>query len=148
MAETGFRGPPTPHPTGYMYPVPQSRETSISKLSVPFLLVFGGALALVSATGGITYSATMAFTQLKSSIDTLSEKVTQKLDSQDERIGRLERDVSDRTADRYTRTDHDLWCSRTEQLNAKLGWRCSDAAPANRARLRFMPPIYQEGEFQ
>jgi len=49
------------------------------------------------------------------------------------RLSKVENDITSLKADlqvkpmsRYTRADHDNWCLKTEQLNAKIGWRCSE----------------------
>lgn len=139
MADYGYRGPPRPHPTGYVYPaeVPQ-RSTSVSSLNVPFLLVIAGAIALVSITGGITYSATIQFTEIRTAIERLTDKFIARSDSQDARIDRVERAMSEKTLDRYTRTEHELWCSRTEQANAAIGWKCANLE----GRLNFAPRLH------
>lgn len=135
MADYGYRGPPKPHPTGYMYPPDGARDMSVQRLNVPLLLVMAGAFALISITGGITYTATIQFTEIRTAIERLTDKLTTELSGQSERIGRIEKDMSERTADRYTRSDHDVWCRLTEQMNQN--WKCADLG--QRSRLNFWP---------
>lgn len=132
MANDYYRGPPRPHPTGYTYPTQQT-ETQIGKINVPLLLVMIGGVALV----GATYTATIQFAEIKSAIERLGYKLVTELGGQSARIGRLEADMQNRTADRYTRTEHELWCSRTEQANAALGWKCGNLE----GRIQFAPRL-------
>ena len=109
-----YRPGPRPHPTGYSYPqdrhleavfVNAAREdTSITRMTVPLLLV--GSLVVFVSVG--TYLVTANFAEIKHALTDIASK------------------MEDLKNDRYTRTQHDLWCSRTEQLNSGLGWRCAD----------------------
>lgn len=131
MAET-YRPAPRPHPTGYHYPQsshPEAvflnaprEETSITKMTVPLLLV--GSLVVFVSVG--TYLVTANFSEIKHSLTDIAEKMEDLKGDIADRINRVEREADQRTKDRYTRTQHDLWCSRTEQLNSSIGWRCAD----------------------
>ena len=131
MAET-YRPAPRPHPTGYHYPQsshPEAvflnaprEETSITKMTVPLLLV--GSLVVFVSVG--TYLVTANFSEIKHALTDISEKMEDLKGDIADRINRVEREADQRTKDRYTRTQHDLWCSRTEQLNSSIGWRCAD----------------------
>ena len=109
-----YRPGPRPHPTGYSYPqdrhleavfVNAAREdTSITRMTVPLLLV--GSLVVFVSVG--TYLVTANFAEIKHALTDIASK------------------MEDLKNDRYTRTQHDLWCSRTEQLNSSIGWRCAD----------------------
>lgn len=101
---------------------PASRETSVKQVTIPIVLAIAGAVVLV----GATYAATNQFNDIKASIRDLSHKIDSLTGNLEQRINRLEEDTKDRTRDRWTRSDHDLWCARTERVNAKLGWRCAD----------------------
>lgn len=98
---------------------------------MPLLMVLIGAVALV----GATYTATTQFNEIKTAIERLGDKLTSELGTQANRIGRLEAEMQARTVDRYTKTEHELWCSRTEQANAANGWRCATLD----GRLQFAP---------
>lgn len=130
MADYGFRGPPRPHPTGYVYP----ENVSVNKVNVPLLLVLIGAVALV----GATYTATIQFAEIKSAIERLGDKLVNELTGQAAHISRLESEMNARTADRFTRSEHELWCSRTEQANAAIGWKCANLE----GRLQFAPRLH------
>jgi len=141
MADSSYRGAPRPHPTGYMRPEMHEaifvnnapRDTSVNRISVPLLMVLIGAVALV----GATYTATTQFNDIKVAIERLGDRLTAELGTQATRIGRLEAEMQARTQDRYTKTEHELWCSRTEQANITTGWKCADLE----GRIRFAPRV-------
>lgn len=127
-----YRPGPRPHPTGYHYPQghhPEAvflnaprEDTSITKMTVPLLLV--GSLVVFVSVG--TYLVTANFSEIKHALTDIAEKMEDLKGDIADRISRVEREADQRTKDRYTRTQHDLWCSRTEQLNSSIGWRCAD----------------------
>lgn len=142
MADTSYRGAPRPHPTGYMRPEAMheaiivnntQRDLPVNRISVPLLMVLIGAVALV----GATYTATTQFSEIKIAIERLSDKLSSELGNQSGRIGRLEAEMQARTQDRFTKTEHELWCSRTEQANVNTGWKCAQLD----GRVQFAPRV-------
>lgn len=93
--------------------------TNFENIHLPILLV-ATALAFVAA---VTYFGTMQFNDVKNAISDLSRKVDGVTDNMTQRITRMEDDLKSRTASRYTRQDHELWCLKTEKLNPN--WRCA-----------------------
>lgn len=138
-----YQGAPRAHPTGYMRPEvheaiflnsPQQRsETPVNSISVPLLMVLIGAVALV----GATYTATSHLNEIKVAIQRLGDKLAVDIGNHSDRIGRIETELQNRTADRYTRSEHDLWCSRTEQANIASGWKCASLS----GRIEFAPRV-------
>ena len=113
------RRPPPPNYRG-------GTDVSLKSVSVPILLVVVGGVALV----GITYAAATQFSAIQYSIDTMRAELGNKIENVAgglaDRITRVEQDADQRARDVWTRTDHELWCSRTEQAYIKTGWRCVD----------------------
>lgn len=123
-----------PQPPLYGYPHPEAvfvnqapRDTSVTRMTIPIVMAATVAVALVAGT----YGATVQFTEIRNAIQSLSEKMDRMSMDLSGRIERVERDG-------WTKTDHQLWCSRAERVNA--GWRCSEGAlpfrpdqPATRA---------------
>lgn len=147
MADT-YRPGPRPHPTGYHYPRGEHHpeavfvnapsapsDQSITKMTVPLLLV--GSLVVFVSVG--TYLVTSNFSEIKHSLVDIASKMEDLKNNLADRIDRVEREADVRSRDRYTRTQHDLWCSRTEQLNAGIGWKCADVD--ENSRYKFAPQI-------
>lgn len=112
-------------------PPPPVKETSVNKITVPLIMTLSGAVFLM----GITYAATSQFSDIKHAIEKLSGRIETLTGELASRIGRLEQTDADRQRERWSKTDHDLWCARTEQVNS--GWRCADAGEPLR---RYGPP--------
>lgn len=120
----------------YVYTAPPKDGFSISKLSVPLLLVLVGAAALVSATAAATSTWNNAFDEIKAAIGILEHKLDYVTSTLTRRVDEL--DV--RSRDRWSRNDHALWCARTEKLNR--GWTCDrDTEDAARLRATREPPL-------
>ena len=120
-----------PEPQHYIR-LPQQgaqKDVSVGKLSIPFMV------AISVMVGGLTLIVPLAWwggtqvTLLQSSIDRLSEKIATVAIPINERIARIESELSARTLSRYTRTDHELFCAKAERANAKTGWTCGEAFP-------------------
>lgn len=44
--------------------------------------------------------------------------------------------LESKTQDRWTKSDQDYWCSRTEQVNADMNWRCAELPGQPRVRVQ------------
>ena len=56
-----------------------------------------------------------------------------------DRVARLENEVRAKAASRFSKPDMELWCAKTEQLNADIKWQC---APVINQMTENMPPIW------
>ena len=74
---------------------------------------------------------------LSRNMTTLPQQFTQQIklmgDAIGERMTRVEAELSARTASRWTRADHQIWCLKTEAENQQLGWRCAQEPHAESA---------------
>jgi len=102
----------------------QPRENSITRLTVPVLLVCSLAVFLVIAT----YLATSQFADIKHAIDKLSGKIETLTGELAARITRLEQDATVKEREAWTRRDHEVWCAKAERANQALGWTCAEEA--------------------
>lgn len=107
-------------------------DTSLNRVSVPFLLVLVGGVALV----GLTWGAASQFGDVKATLQRLEERIINATDTISRRVDRLEYDLESKTRDRYTQTDHTTWCNITEAVNVNNGWKCGRAPEKQR------PPEY------
>lgn len=118
---------PRPHPTGYMMPddyqrmiIDKSqRSWSVRDGNMPVVMV----VSVVVFLTGLAVIGTRAFGSIEYAVLDMSRKLDSVVSSMSSRMDRMEA----RTADRWTRQNHDYWCSKTEQLNSKIGWRCADS---------------------
>lgn len=119
-------------------------DTSISRLSVPAYVVVGGLFAV--GTGclalGMGYMSLINKIErvpemVKVQIESLTKDFSQRIDVQSSRVDRIENEMASRTADRYTRTDHDRWCKTAELVNTASGWKCPDVEK----RIEFAPQL-------
>lgn len=136
MARVGPHPQPQIQPRGNVYPYPPqhhpetvfinapapARETSVNKITMPVVMACTAALFLIAAT----YTATTQFGEIKYSIDRLTREITQMSNELTNRVNRLEQLDTERRKDAWSRADHELWCARTEALNADAKFRCSD----------------------
>lgn len=110
-----------PHET-YVFQGVEARESSITRLTVPVLLVCSLAVFLVIAT----YLATSQFADIKHAIDKLSSKVETLTGELAARITRVEQDQADIKRETWTRRDQEVWCAKIERANQAMGWTCSE----------------------
>lgn len=101
-------------------------ETSIKSMTVPIIL----ACTIAVAVAGLTYFGTKELGDIKHSISDLSRDIRSMGNDLTRRVESVERDVEVKARDRWTKTDHDLWCLRTEQINKD--WRCGEGPPMRR----------------
>lgn len=120
-----------PPPYGYAYAKPH-KGTSVESLTIPLVSVF----AVIAVTSGGAWWAGGQFTTLNVAIERLTEKIGTLSAPIHERISRVEQQVSSANSSRWTKTDHVLWCAKTEQQNK--GWRCAEPPTAPQD----MPPIW------
>lgn len=114
MPPQGYGWPPHPHPEA-VFVNQAPRDTSVTKLTVPAVMVIGVCLFLI----GATYHATTQFAEIRHALEKLNEKMDRIASDLSSRVDRVEREG-------WTKTDQQLWCSRAEQVNP--AWRCADNA--------------------
>lgn len=128
------RGFPPPPPGAYpqhnhhpetIFVNAPGRDTSVTRLTVPLLIVISTAIFLVSAT----YAATSQFADIKHSIDKLAGKIESMTGELAGRINRLEQDGERRDRDGWTKRDQEVWCAKAERANQATGWTCSGEKP-------------------
>lgn len=110
-------------------------------------------MTVISAIGFVvwaTYFGTTQFQSLKTGQERTEDKIEQTAieiknvvsnytTSTSDRIARLENEVRAKTASRFSKGDMELWCAKTEQLNADIKWQC---APVLNQVTETMPPIW------
>lgn len=110
-------------------------------------------MTVISAIGFVvwaTYFGTTQFQSLKTGQERTEDKIEQTAieiknvvsnytTSTSDRIARLENEVRAKTASRFSKGDMELWCAKTEQLNADIKWQC---APVLNQVTESMPPIW------
>lgn len=101
---------------------------TINKINMPVIMAVVIGVFLM----GITYAATNEFSDLKHAIDRLTDRLEQGVDAMGRRIDRIEKDLGERTADRWSKTDHEIWCARTEQLNSDINFKCAEGTGEKR----------------
>lgn len=111
------------------------KQMSVEKMTVPLLMFFGA----LSVVVGLSVFATRTATTLEQGITTLTATLNNYIVRADDRMTRLENDITKRTTERWTKTDHELFCARTEALPANKGWRCARTHDGLRAD---EPPIW------
>lgn len=131
--------PHVPEYVSYGMPAPRSKSVSMDNITVPLILVFFGAAGLVSAT----YFATRELSDISNSLQSISRDVTDVRTTVNRKLGEYEEELSKRTADRWSKTDHDIWCAKTEVINSAIGWKCAPVTypAANVGRIRDFPSI-------
>lgn len=98
----------------------QSASSSFETIHLPILMVVTALLFTTAAT----YYGTNQFNDLKNAINDLSRKIETNTENMSARITRIEAELQALPATRYTLSDHELWCLKTERINE--GWRCGD----------------------
>lgn len=104
---------------------PSGKETSVNRINMPVVMAISGAVFLM----GITYVATQQFAELKFAIEKLTSKMDTLASDLAGRIARLEQ----ASGERWSKSDQEYWCVRTEHVNAGNGWRCAEL-PGERRR--------------
>ena len=107
--------------------------SSFETIHLPILMVVTALLFTTAAT----YYGTNQFNDLKNAIGDLTRKIDTSTENMSLRITRIEAEFQARDASRYTRIDHELWCLKTERINA--GWRCGDLSVT---KADATPPIW------
>lgn len=102
------------------------KEQSIKNTNIPLLMAVVAAMFLMGAAA----AATRQLTGMEYAILDLGRKFDAAVQSVSHRIDRLE----GQTQDRWTRTDHEFWCSRTEQINTANGWKCAESPGQKRVQ--------------
>lgn len=129
------RVPPNPHYTYSDTPNGngngrRSPKMSVEGLTIPIVMAISILVsAVLLAWWGATQFATLksandiAYTNVTNSIERLGEKILSITEPINERIARLESKLERGVVDRWSKTDHDLWCAKTESINRD--WRCA-----------------------
>lgn len=104
----------------------RQRQTPMTNITVPLILVFVGGVGLVTAT----FYATRELADVHSTLQTISRDVSQLRGKIEQDIEELQEDLKHRTANRWSKYDHDVWCAKTEALNSAIGWKCAPVTEA------------------
>jgi hypothetical protein len=101
--------------------VNSEKDTSLSRMTVPFVLVLVGGVALV----GITWGAASNFNQLgndvRSGIGRVEDRLKNVEGNLTSRLGHLE----EAQQNMMSRHEHDAWCRVAEAINVQNGWKCA-----------------------
>lgn len=114
MDQKGDRFKNEPHRDTYYV----KQEMPVQRITVPLLIVIGGAFALVT----MTYSVTTNFSEIKNGITLLKEKLDHATGSLVKRMERLEDEVRQKQNEFVSKKDFEVWCSHVERLNDR--WYC------------------------
>ena len=111
----------------YVYvPHPQMQQappsTSVERVTVPLILFLSSALFI----GWASWFGATSINQIQSSVKELSVVLNNYIQRQDERVDRIETVLERRTAERWTKTDQELFCAKTESIPGNKGWKCAD----------------------
>ena len=109
-----------PHVPRYVEPSPR---VSLQAITVPILIVFLGAAGLVTAT----HYATKQMSDMHQTLRQIDEKVGDVKTNMEREVLSIKTDLKLRTAERWSRLDHEIWCAKTEAKNVELGWKCAPA---------------------
>lgn len=143
------RNPTYGHPPRYADPYPSDNQhqhhypeavflnaptsSSVTKMTMPVVMFFG---AMIIVTGAVWLAATQ-LTSLGYKIDSVKTELGNQIErlsgNLEARVSATEQRIEQGAKDRWTRKDHDYWCTRTEQLNA--GWICAEN-PGERRTLK------------
>lgn len=130
----GYGYGPQVHDTYILQQPRAASDTSITRLTVPLILVGSFGVFLVVAT----YAATSQFADIKHAIDKLTGKVDSLTGELSGRITRVEQDAAARARAEWTKRDHETWCAKAERANQALGWTCGENGET---AARFAPQV-------
>jgi hypothetical protein len=113
----------------YAYTGRRGRSIGIQAVTVPLLLVLVGGFSIA----GFAYAAATNLAEIRASIGDLNTRFQDRFSRLDDKLGAYVQDINSRfafmqsemeakTNDRWSKANHDLWCSRTEVKNP--GWYC------------------------
>lgn len=122
MEQKGDRFKNEPHHDTYYV----KTEMPVQRITVPLLIVIGGAFALVT----MTYSVTTNFSEIKNGITLLKEKLDYATGSLARRMEKLEDEVREKQKEAVSKKDFEVWCSHAERLNDK--WYCPGSSSITR----------------
>jgi hypothetical protein len=103
-------------------PIPPQSGTSVERLTVPLLLVVSAGAFI----GWASWFGTTSINSIQSEIKGISVTLNNYIERQDERVDRIEQQIDKRTAERWTKTDQQLFCARTESMPGNKGWKCGE----------------------
>ena len=109
-------------PPAYGYAPQPKRTINAENITLPMLMV----VSVLITTGIGAWWAGAQFTEVKNTMERLADKMSVLAVPINERISRIEADLTSRTQSRWTKADHELFCARTEQINAHIGWKCGN----------------------
>ncbi len=116
--------PPPQPPWGYdprFYP-PQRRSVDLSSGHLPIALVVTGFAFVAWAT----YYGTGTLKNIETSQERILNKVETYAQRSDERAARLEAALAKSDREGFSKTDHELWCAKTEAILNNKGWKCAE----------------------
>jgi len=107
-----------PHVPRYVEPSPR---VSLQAITVPLMIVFLGAAGLVTAT----HYATKQMAGMHETLRQIDTKVGDVKVNMEREVLSIRTDLKIRTAERWSRLDHEIWCAKTEAMNVAIGWKCA-----------------------
>lgn len=140
--EPGRGQPPNPQVFYVNHPIPAQPQpsTSVERVTVP-LLLFVSAAAFV---GWASWFGTTSITAIQSSVKELSVTLNHYIERADERVDRIEKTLDARSAERWTKSDQQLFCAKTEAMPGNKGWKCGET---ENGRAAFDAPSIWQGHF-
>ncbi len=108
-----------PQRSAYGPPPREEKTSSVLKLHMPLLT----AIALCIFIAGATTVVVSQFYGLQNALTRIGDQLASFTTAFTKRVTQLETAIDESRQDRFTRTDHEIWCSRTEMLNPQ--WYCA-----------------------
>jgi hypothetical protein len=133
--------PPPQPPWGYdprFYPQPR-KSVDLSSGHLPIALVITGFAFVAWAT----YYGTGTLKSIETSQERILNKVETYAQRSDERAARLESALAKSDREGFSKTDHALWCAKTEAANRE--WKCADSIRADHTGDEKAPPPIWHG---
>jgi hypothetical protein len=128
----GLNHPAYEYRADYRRVPPVERAVGVQSVTVPIVLavlscfsIAGMAYAAATNLGEIRSSIVDLNTKMQDRIARLDDKLAAYVDVVNTRFAFVQNEIQSRTGDLWSRSDHELWCSRTELRNP--GWKCGES---------------------
>jgi len=115
-------------------------------VGIPLLVVVSGGFALAAFVWTVNTQIAEWRLETKDQINEVKQEVSAvravleaSITQTNTRLTRIEVEMEKRTADRYTRTEHERWCRTTELVNQNNGWKCPNLDHSE--RLEYAPRL-------
>ncbi len=146
--------PPMPHPMPHQAMPPPAPAAEAPPKTFAFEGINANVMTVISMVGFVAWVTYLGTTQLQS-LQVGQERTEDKIDrtaseikglvsnytaSTTDRFKRLEDELKARSLSRFSRSDMEVWCAKTERLNADIKWRCG---PIITQLSGHTPPIWE-----